>query len=93
MSENYNDCRYDEHGVYVSDDSGFRAVTWEGKPLKVADLPLLSYPIWDGDRIVSYFSRPMGTMFEAGAASRLADALRPPRSRWPAMDDRREYGE
>jgi hypothetical protein len=93
MSENYYDCHYDEHGVYVSDDTGFRAVTWEGKPLAVADLPLLSYPIWDGDRIVSYFSRPMGTMFEAGAASRLAEAVRPLKSRWPAMDDRRQYGE
>ncbi len=87
------DCHYDEHGVYVSDDSSFRAFTWEGKPLAVADLPLLSYPIWDGDRIVSYYSKPMGVMFEAGAASRLADAVRPLKSRWPAMDDRRESGE
>jgi hypothetical protein len=92
MSEDYYDCHYDEHGIYVSDDAGLRAVTWEGKPLAVADLPLLSYPIWDGDRIVSYFSRPMGTMFEAGAASRLADAVRPLRSRWPAMDSRWESG-
>jgi|GEM_PF-3479566 len=90
MSENYYDCRYDEHGVYVSDDSGFRAVTWEGKPLAVADLPLLSFPIWNGNRIVSYYSRPMGTMFEAGAASRLADAVRPLRAKWPAMDNRWE---
>ncbi len=93
MSENYYDCHYDEHGVYVSDDTSFRAITWEGKPLTVADLPLLSYPIWDGDRIVSYYSRPMGTMFEAGAASRLADAVRPLRSRWSPMDNRRESGE
>jgi hypothetical protein len=92
MSENYYDCHYDERGIYVSDDAGFRAVTWEGKPLAVADLPLLSYPIWDGDRIVSYYSRPMGTMFEAGAASRLADVLRPLRSRWPGMDSRWESG-
>ncbi len=93
MSENYYDCHYDEHGVYVSDDTSFRAVTWEGRPLAVADLPLLSYPIWDGDRIVSYYSRPMGTMFEVGAASRLADAVRPLISKWPAMDNRRESGE
>ena len=93
MSENYYDCHYDERGVYVSDDTSFRAITWEGKPLAVADLPLLSYPIWDGDRIVSYYSKPMGVMFEAGAASRLADAVRPLKSRWPAMDDRRQYGE
>jgi hypothetical protein len=93
MSENYYDCHYDEHGIYVSDDTGFRAITWEGKPLAVADLPLLSYPIWDSDRIVSYYSRPMGVMFEAGAASRLADAVRPLKSRWPAMDNRRESGE
>jgi hypothetical protein len=92
MSENYCDCHYDEHGIYVSDDAGFRAVTWEGKPLAVADLPLLSYPIWDGDRIVSYYSRPMGTMFEVGAASRLADAVGPLRSKWPAMDSRWESG-
>jgi hypothetical protein len=92
MSENYNGCRYDEHGVYVSDDTSFRAITWEGKPLAVADLPLLSYPIWDGNRIVSYYSERMGRMFEAGAASRLADAVRPLRSKWPAMDSRWESG-
>jgi hypothetical protein len=82
VSENSADCRYDEHGVYVSDDGGFRAVTWEGKPLAVADLPLLSYPIWDGDRIVSYYSRPMGTMFEAKTASRLSDELAAARRKW-----------
>jgi hypothetical protein len=35
----------------------------------------------------------MGVMFEAGAASRLADAIRPLKSTWPAMDNRRESGE
>ncbi|MCX6842647.1 MAG: hypothetical protein NTX53_10240 [candidate division WOR-3 bacterium] len=93
MSENNYDCHYDEHGIYVSDDTSFRAITWEGKPLPVPDLPLLSYPIWDGDRVVSYYSKPMGLMLEAGAASRLADAVRPLRSKWPAMDNPRESGE
>ena len=76
ISENNADCHYDEHGIYVSDDTSFRAITWEGKPLAVADLPLLSYPIWDGDRIVSYYSKSMGMMLTAGAASELAEALR-----------------
>ena len=75
ISENSADCRYDEHGVYVSDDSGFRAVTWEGSPLPVADLPYLSFPIWDDDRIVAYYSKPMGVMLKAETASMLADAL------------------
>jgi hypothetical protein len=92
MSEHYYDCRYDEHGIYVSDDTSFRAITWEGKPLAVPDLQLLSYPIWDGDRVVSYYSEPMGLILEAGAASRLADAVRPLRSRWPGMDSRWESG-
>ena len=76
VSENYGDCRYDEHGIYVSGDSSFRAITWEGNPLAVPDLPFLSFPIWDGDRAVSYYSKPMALMLDAGTASRLADAVR-----------------
>ncbi len=76
-----SDCRYDRHGLYVSGDRGFRAITWEGKPLPVPDLPFLSFPIWDGDRAVAYYSKPMGLMLRAETASRLADAVRHSRSR------------
>jgi hypothetical protein len=77
----FGDCRYDEHGIYVSGDSRFRAITWEGNPLAVPDLPFLSFPIWDGDRAVSYYSKPMALMLEAGTASRLADTVRASRLR------------
>jgi hypothetical protein len=70
IPENIGEFFYDSKGFYVSRKSFFRAYDWDGNPIKTINLPYISFPIWDNDKILFYWSQPLGILLNSKFAEK-----------------------
>jgi tetratricopeptide (TPR) repeat protein len=70
IPENIGEFFYDGKGFYVSRKSFFRAYDWDGNPIKTINLPYISFPIWENDKILFYWSQPLGILLNSKFAEK-----------------------
>ncbi|MDH5684551.1 MAG: hypothetical protein OEZ20_08825, partial [candidate division WOR-3 bacterium] len=70
IPENFGEFFYDSNGFYVSRKPLFRAYDWDGNLIKTINLTYISFPIWDKDKIIFYWSQPMGILLNSKFAEK-----------------------